>query len=106
MPLESGQSSYSYTSSEVPVAPVVKVPHPEHKYYMAAGMDIDGDEEVTVDDPVPMDVNETIEVVPGVHVHVGTRIQWDYYIYFSYHCSLYNLQDVPLTTWLKCQDNY
>lgn len=63
----SGRSSYSYASSAVPVAPP-PVPHPDHEYYEAAGMDIDDDEEeIPNEQPVP---NETVEVVPGIHVHV------------------------------------
>jgi hypothetical protein len=72
----SGRSSYSYTSSTVPVAPVAHEAHPDHEYYLAAGMDIDGDDADTANnpgtanEPGPMDVDETIEVVPGVNVHI------------------------------------
>ena len=60
----SGCSSYSYTSSEVQLAPVVPEVRPEDEYYpVDASMDIDEDH------AIGEDVREqVVEVMPGVNV--------------------------------------
>jgi hypothetical protein len=65
----SGRSSYSYTSSQVPLEPVAPESHPAHEYYT-------NDEDVDMDiDDAPGDLNtadedDTVEAAPGVHVHI------------------------------------
>jgi hypothetical protein len=62
----SGRSSYSFASSQVPLPPVEPQPHHDEEFYAPDGMDID-------EDPGPgeaMEEDKTVEVMPGVHVHI------------------------------------
>jgi hypothetical protein len=70
----SGRSSYSYTSSQLPVPPVAPEPHLGHEHYMEDfNMDVDGTEHAfddnlnNIDEDVP---DEGIQVGPGVRVHI------------------------------------
>jgi hypothetical protein len=73
----SGQSSYLYTSSQVPVAPpVAQDSNRQHEYPMPDfNMDIDETEDCApinlnaIDKDTP-DGRPPIEVIPSVHVHV------------------------------------
>jgi hypothetical protein len=67
----SGHSSYSYTSSEVRLAPVVPEVRPEDEYYLDANMDIDEDH------AIGEDVREqVVEVMPGVNVVTKPKAKW------------------------------
>jgi hypothetical protein len=64
----SGQSSLSYTSSQVPLDPIASEPHLAHEYY-TNDVDMDIDEGDAPED-LNMDEDHTVKVVPGVHAHV------------------------------------
>ena len=73
----SGRSSYSFTSTHVPVEPAVPEPHTEPEYYAPdSNMDVDGaeyqaPEDLNAIDKDTPDGRQPVEVAPGVHVHVN-----------------------------------
>jgi hypothetical protein len=62
----SGRASYSYTSSQIPVVPVAPQPHHDQEIFIPDAMDID--EDSTPEDV--MEEDETVEVMPGINVHI------------------------------------
>jgi hypothetical protein len=72
----SGRSSFSYVSSQVPVAQPAAPPNPQHEH-STPNFDMDVDEtedhaamdQNTIDEDTP-DGRSSVEAMPGVHVHV------------------------------------
>jgi hypothetical protein len=113
----SGQSSNSYTSSQVPVAPPVAQDSNRQHEYPTPDFNMD----VETEDRAPIDLNAIdedtpdgrppIEVVPGVHVHVVPAKRYANSVGVSWistlcHNSHHTIQDVPLQTWADCRDEY
>jgi hypothetical protein len=83
----SGRASYSYTSSQIPVAPIAPQPHHDHdhdqEFFIPDAMDVD-------EHPTPKDVeeDEIVEVTPGVHVVLPKKRYKNSvgsFIYHNYH---------------------
>jgi len=115
----SGRSSYSYTSSQVPVPPpITHRDSNRQNEHSSSDLNMDVDE---TEDRAPIDLNAidedtpdggpAIEVAPGVRVHVvpakryanSVGVSW---ISILCHNSHHTIQDVPLQTWADCRDNY